>query len=370
MDPEIIDLQDSNGELSFTLKNVDVSIANSLRRVILSEIKSIGFVTLPYDKNQATFLKNTTRLNNEILKQRISCLPTHIKEVDDFPSDQYIIEVNEKNEDSIIKYVTTEHIKIKNVLNDSYLDRSEVEKIFPKNEETGYYIDIVRLRPQISDTIKGEQLHFTCKFSKVNPRDDGCTYNVVSSCTYQNTKDEVKAKSIWDKLELKLKKDNETSENITLQKNNFMAIEACRQYIKDSYDFIIESVGVYKNKPILIMGIEQLINKFKIFNELIEKDELVIQTAQVNIENGYDIILENEDYTLGKPIEYMLYTKYFQKEKTLNFCGFRKNHPHDKYSVIRLGFFESKGNVDIYNMLRDVCIDLIEIYTKIKGYIV
>ena len=370
MDPEIIDLKDSNGELIFTLKNVDVSIANSLRRIILSEIESIGFVTLPYDKNQATFLKNTTRLNNEILKQRISCLPTHIKDVDEFPTDQYIIEINEKNEDSIIKYVTTEHMKIKNVLNNSYLDKSEVEKIFPKNEETGYYIDIVRLRPQISDTIKGEQIHFTCKFSKVNPKQDGCTYNVVSSCTYENTKDEPKAKTIWEKIETKLKKENETTENISLQKSNFMAIDACRNYIDDSFDFTIESVGVYKNKSILVMGIERLINKFKTFNEIIEKDELVIQTAQVNIENCYDVILENEDYTIGKPIEYMLYTKYFKKEKTLNFCGFRKNHPHDKYSVIRLGLFESKETVEIYNILRDVSIDLIELYTKMKGYVV
>ena len=110
--------------------------------------------------------------------------------------------------------------------------------LFPKNEETGYYIDIVRLRPQISDTIKGEQLHFTCKFSKVNPKQDGCTYNVVSSCTYENTKDEPKAKTIWEKIETKLKKENETGENISLQKSNFMAIDACRHYIDNSFDFV------------------------------------------------------------------------------------------------------------------------------------
>lgn len=370
MDPEIFDLNNKNGVLNFTLKNVDVSIANSIRRFILSEIPSIGFVTLPYEKNQATFQKNTTRLNNEILKQRISCIPTYITDVDGFPVDQYIIEVDETNDDSIIKYVTTENIKIKNTLNDTYLDRSEVEKIFPKNPQTGYYIDIVRLRPEISETIKGESLKFTCKFSKVIPKIDGCTYNVVSSCTYQNTKDEAKAKTIWDKIESKLKQENETTDNIRLQKNNFMAIDGCRHFIKDSFDFAIESVGVYENKTILKMGINGMISKFKVFIGLLEKDEVIIQNAQVDIDNSYDIILDNEDYTLGKPIEYMIYTKYFQKEKTVTFCGFRKNHPHDKYSVIRLTFNEKKETVDIYNVLNDVCADLIELYTKILGYVV
>jgi DNA-directed RNA polymerase subunit L len=370
MDPEIFELNNKNGVLTFTLKNVDVSIANSIRRFILSEIESVGFVTLPYEKNQATIHKNTTRLNNEILKQRISCIPVHIKDISDFPSDQYVIEVNEKNEDSIIKYVTTEHIKIKNVLNNTYLERSEVEEIFPKNEQTGYYIDIVRLRPEISDTIKGESLHFTCKFSTVSSKKDGCTYNIVSSCTYQNTKDEAKSKTIWDKIETKLKQENELTDSIRLQKSNYMAIDACRNFIKDSFDFSIESVGIYDNKKILVMGINGMIKKFRTFIELLNKDQVIVQPAQVDIENSYDIILDNEDYTLGKPIEYMIYTKYFQKEKSITFCGFRKNHPHDNYSVIRVASNESKEIVDIYNILNDVCSDLIELYTKIKGYVV
>ena len=369
MTPEILDLKERAGDLTFTLKNVDVSIANSLRRIIISEIPSIGFITSPYEKNQSTFVKNTTRLNNEILKQRLACVPCHITDVDAFPTDQYIIEVNEYNDDSIIKYVTTEHIKIKNVMTGTYLDRDDVEKIFPKNPVTGYYIDIMRIRPEISDTIKGEALHFTCKFSKVSPKIDGCTYNIVSSCTYQNTRDVVKSKSVWDKLETKLRAENETDDNIRVQKGNYEAIDACRNFLDNCFDFTIESVGVYANKTILVMGIDAMVGKFNTFISLLEKDEVVVEPAQIDIDHGYDIILANEDYTLGKPIEYMLYTKYFQKGKALTFCGFRKNHPHDNYSVIRIAGKEKMETPVIYNMLRDVCIDLIETYAKIRGQI-
>jgi hypothetical protein len=34
--------------------------------------------------------------------------------------------------------------------------------------------------------------------------------------------------------------------------------------------------------------------------------------------NCYDVILENEDYTLGKAVEYMLYTKFYEGLQTLS----------------------------------------------------
>ena len=44
--------------------------------------------------------------------------------------------------------------------------------------------------------------------------------------------------------------------------------------------------------------------------------------SENTIENCYDIILENEDYTMGKVIEYILYEK---REEIASYCGFKKN---------------------------------------------
>ena len=77
--------KEENDTLHFTLKGINVSIANGLRRVILSDIPIVGFKGFPHENNDINIHKNTTRLNNEILKQRISCIPIHkIK-----PSDTY-----------------------------------------------------------------------------------------------------------------------------------------------------------------------------------------------------------------------------------------------------------------------------------------
>ena len=72
--------QEKNGILSFTIENVNVSFVNAIRRTILSDIPTLAFNCFPHDKNDANFIKNTTRLNNEILKQRLQCIPIHIND--------------------------------------------------------------------------------------------------------------------------------------------------------------------------------------------------------------------------------------------------------------------------------------------------
>ena len=85
--------KNGNGDmLSFTLRGVNVSIANAIRRTILSDINTVVFRTTPNEKNKATIIANTSRLNNEIIKQRLSCIPIHIKDYDDFPFKNYIME--------------------------------------------------------------------------------------------------------------------------------------------------------------------------------------------------------------------------------------------------------------------------------------
>ena len=64
---------ESGDIMYFQIQDVNYSIANALRRTILADIPVLGFKTFPHNENEANFIKNTTRLNNEILKQRLSC---------------------------------------------------------------------------------------------------------------------------------------------------------------------------------------------------------------------------------------------------------------------------------------------------------
>jgi len=81
--------------------------------------------------------------------------------------------------------------------------------------------------------------------------------------------------------------------------------------------------------------------------------------------NCFDIILENEDYTIGKVIEYMLYAKFYET-KILKFCGFKKMHHHDSDSIIRVAYTDAIDKSTIKGNLKE-CIDGAKnIYLKIK----
>jgi len=72
--------------------------------------------------------------------------------------------------------------------------------------------------------------------------------------------------------------------------------------------------------------------------------------------NSYDIILENEDYTIGKVIEYMMYIKYFEGLGILSFCAFKKYHPHNTDSLIRIAYKEATSRETIIDNIRE-CIE-------------
>ena len=85
MNPQVeLNSRHNDEMLLFTLSGVNVSLANAIRRTILSDIPLVVFRTTPYEQNKANIIANTSRLNNEILKQRLSCIPIHIKDIDDF----------------------------------------------------------------------------------------------------------------------------------------------------------------------------------------------------------------------------------------------------------------------------------------------
>ena len=359
---ELIDTNDDS--FSFTLSNVNVSIANALRRTILSDIPILVFRTTPYEKNKCNIITNTSRLNNEIIKQRLSCIPIHIKDIDEFPLKNYIMEVNVENKTDSILFVTSENFIIKDIVSDKVLSPDKIKEIFPPDETTGYFIDFVRLRPRISDEIPGEKLHLTCEFDIGNAKEDGM-FNIVSTCSYGFTEDKnlqdielVKKKQTW-------KDEGKNEKEIDFETANWRLLEAKRIYIKNSFDFNIQTIGIYSNNEIVDLACRILVGKLNELDILIEKDELEIKNADTTMLNAFDIILENEDYTIGKVLEYFLFVKFYETN-LLTYCGFKKLHPHDNYSIIRVAYKEPVEKSNIKGNLKESIEDAIQIFTVLR----
>ncbi len=157
-------ISEENGTLRFTLKGVDHSIANALRRTILSDIPTVAFRVFPHDANEATFEVNTSRLNNEILKQRLGCIPVHIGD-HTLPHRALVVEIDVTNDTESVLYVSTEHFAVKDTSTDKYLDKQATRKMFPPDPLTGDYIIFARLRPKLSNEVPGEALKVRAKLS-------------------------------------------------------------------------------------------------------------------------------------------------------------------------------------------------------------
>ena len=373
MDPVVKNLSEDAGALYFTLNGVEMSFANALRRTMLSEIPTIVIETDTYEKNQCNILINTGRLHNEILKQRLSCIPihtTHLRDTEDQKAlpGNYQLMVDVKNDTDNIIYVTTEDFKLRDKKTGTVLSHEEQEKLFPglfpKNVQTQSYIDFARLRPKVGIEIEGEQLSLIADFS-VNIAKESSMFNVVSKCAYGNTPDKDKAVTVWDKVEAKLRADGETDSDIKFQKENFRILDTQRHFIPNSFDFVVETVGVYDNREIITKACVVLQNKFIDMVQMVDSGVVSILTSETTMDHCYDIHLEDEDYTMGKIIEYLMYTKFYEKQGVLSFCGFKKFHPHDTKATVRVAFKTKNEKSMVGNLLREVCVDAQQVFKDI-----
>lgn len=357
----------NSNAMYFTLSGVNVSIANALRRTLLSDIPIAIFRTTPHEENKAKIITNTTRLNNEIIKQRLGCIPIHIKNPENVPLNNYLLEVNVENTTDSTMYVTTKDFVIKDLTTNKPLSEKTIREIFPpfSSPKGDYYIDFVRLRPKVSDDLPGEKIHLTCELSIGTAKENGM-YNSVYTCSYGLTQDEDEVEITLSKLIQGWKSEGKTEKEIDFETKNWKLLGALRICKKDSFDFVLETIGIYDIDELLQIACDVLIKRFNELDEIIQKDELEINISQNTMANCFDVILKNEDYTLGKVIEFMLYSKFYEQMKILTFCGFKKSHPHDDDSVIRLAYNDPVDKSVIKGHMIECVKESIHVFTKMK----
>lgn len=389
-------------QFTFTLESCDVSIANAIRRIILSDINQYVFKTFPHAENRANFTVNTTRLHNELLKQRLGCIPIHhLHTIDGFQNDykNYVVEVDVKNDTDTIRYVTTEDFKVKKVKNIEksggsiddddtvydYLSESAVQKIFPPDSISGQYIEFARLLPKLSSNATGgEALAFTCTLEISNAKFDGM-YNVAHTCAYNCTPDEKEIEKQWKVKEKALREGFESSssassvsEQLAHAKKNWELLDAQRIFVPDSFDFIIETVGVYTNVQLVTKACDIMIKKCeKLLADMEHSSSTssssigvknIIEFAHelTTMKHAFCINLIGEDYTLGKVVEYLLFSNYYNKaDGIVSFCGFKKPHPHSLDSFIIVAFKEATELSKVQEHVSKVVTECISIFKSL-----
>lgn len=363
MEPVLSDLLETGDVMEFRLSGIHVCFANAIRRTILSEIPVTCIRTETEAVNHCLITKNTSRLHNEIIKQRLSSIPVHTTELDLLPG-KYTLEVTKVNDTDNMIFVTSEDFRLRSKESGNIITREETAKIFPSNELTNQYMDFVRLRPKYSDTLLGEELALTAEFSVSNAKENSM-FNVVSKCSYSNTLDPVRGEAAWELVKDKMRSESATEAEIEFQKQNFKLLDAQRYFVEQSFEFILQTIGIYDNQTLVKMACSVLQKKMLIMIDGLEADTVPIQHSESTMQNSMDVVLEGEDYTLGKILEYIMYERYYMGERTLSYCGFKKFHPHNTESILRFAFHDKTKKSGLKKLLHASCVEAHALFTQI-----
>jgi len=337
----------NNNKLTFEIKNIDVSILNSIRRIILSEIPNVAFEFEPYniDNQKIIIDKNTCPLHNEIIQQRLSMIPLNFTtdEIIDFETDKYNFVLKKKNKTDSIIDITTEHIEIFDDKNKKY-DEKFIRKIFPSNKITKDFILITKLKPNIINKENGNEISIEMKATKdIAKNYSGFGY--VSQCSYFNIIDEKQAQNVLEKKIQDGKLKGLNKEEIIELEQNFETLEKHRIFKKNEYDepshfeFTVESECRVKPGYLFYKAIDIIDEKLNLLIKNIYDDNIRFEKVE-NSKNMYNLSINNETHTLGNLIQSLLFNNFIREndKKDINYIGYNCPHPLENVMIIKIQF--------------------------------
>ena len=293
--------------LTFDVNNISHAFLNAIRRLIISDVPTLGFRTQYGKESDIVILKNTSSLHNEFLAHRISLVPVNYdsKKIESFEKDKLEFFIDVTNNTTKPMDVTTEHIQIRDLTRDPpvLLSKEVCRKFFPPNRITKDFILLNRLKANKgSSSEDGETLNITMK-ADYSPGKEHSRYCPTCVSIFTNRRDDEKIKL---ELEKRLKEKEiylqaQNGKNMTSEEKEdfiqtFMLGEADRYFLTDAegepnaFTFTIESDGRIMSHNIFdkaLFILEDRINKFMV--KIQEEEKMEIQKSNT-VMFSYDFI--------------------------------------------------------------------------------
>lgn len=319
------------GRATFEIHDVDLSIVNAIRRIIQSEVQTVGFLGEPADESTIKVHSNNGPLHNEFISHRVGLIPIQFPEEEihayEDGSLRIELDVHHDKTGGMRNVTTHDFIAFRN---DTQVPTKDLVKMFPVNHITKDPVLITKLRT-------GEHLHLTASAIK-NAGKKHASFSPVSLCTFFYKQDDATAAS--------------------LEKNDILSQE--RAYIKNEFGdptvfvFSLESESGISPKYLIAESLEILMKKLddarsNIINRVDEDSTENGQPASVSItkkddvENTFEILFRNEDDTLGAFLQSLLHTDYVRRkmaigDRSLMYAGYFCPHPLDPSMILRISF--------------------------------
>lgn len=379
----------------FTLSPINVTYANTLRRLILTGVGTVAFrsdMTSTGSTTDVIVKRNDTPMTNEMLADRIGLIPIHITEPLTWKDDKYIFNLKVGGDKDKTTYVTASDFKIFEVTTQNQENQEiaepiaiPTERFFPPNPITGSTCLIATLQPGFGPN--QQFIEITAKATKGNGREHA-RFSPVSQCSYEYTldTDPVRIEEMFENWLTVAKKSGGIEKgserhNELRREFNTMQIKHCFKVNEKgepySFDFTIESVGVLPVEYIVEKACEvgeNMCSRYVNINQMditSKKkynipDELSVTSSDSRI-IGYDFLFRGHDHTLGNLLQTWLTEHHIEGNANpkITYAGYSVPHPLRDEMVLRIGVEDgemmtalqavaeaSKGCVDMFQTMR------------------
>jgi DNA-directed RNA polymerase subunit L len=330
---KLISFNNSDNILEFELNNnnsdIDISLANAIRRIVLSELNIIAV-----DKNRIKFNINDTYLNNDFLSHRLELIPIH-NNILNFDKIKFTFNKTNNTDQNINVYVK-DFIAIN-------IDTQE--NIINFSPNPNILLSIIK---------PNKSLDFEFFLIQNIAKNSTSAFTPVSCISYHFKHDDNKINKELTKF-----KTNE-------DKNKFRLTHSDKLFLTNDnnlplcFIFKIESLNIISTKDIIPSAINVLINKLNKFITNIQNEELVINRANIS-KVSFDIHIHNEDDTLGNILQSYLY-----QDKDIEFVGYDIPHPLYKIVLLRIALHNNNDKDHIKNTIINNINNLISLLNKLN----
>ena len=339
------------------------TVANVLRREILVGVPTVGFRTEPAEKSEVLIQENTTPLVNEMLAHRIGMIPIRANP-SEFAPERYEFHIHVENKEKTMRDVTASDFVIIERNPEDPTDEGHpipTETFFPPDPITGETCLITRLRPQWNRSSGGaavnEKLVLKAK-ACISTGKENIRWSPVAQCSFENTLDESVERQTqmfhkWLEVSKKIPDPSVVgSERIAeLQREyNTMEIQRCFRVDAETgepndFTFYIESVGILPVPEIVRLGIDALIRKLTVYQDLDGELPASVQIRHANTQFPcVEFLFDHESHTLGTLLQHYLIDLHHVEGGTedpkITYAGYDPGHPLRHEMSLKVGIHQ------------------------------
>jgi DNA-directed RNA polymerase subunit L len=343
---------------AFTLAPTHVAYANTLRRMCMSHVASVGFRADMTEQGTTTDVvvkTNSTPMTNEMLAHRVGLLAIHIQQPETWDSKRYKFVLHKVNTTDQLMDVCAEDFRIIDTTREDAVPQP-ASQFFPPHPVTRSTALIAVLKPQMPGG-EPEEIHIEAT-ATVGVGRENARFIPTCQCAYAYTPDTnpdnlKRAFESW-LGRVKMIGNPEALEQDLPKKQallrEFNSLERQRCYVKSesgepySFDFTVESRGVLPPEYIVMKAIEagmQMCEKYT--GEVLPSDVTVVP-YDGNF-RAIDFYFQKHDHTFGHMIQAWLDANRVGNGQ-ITFAGYDIPHPLRDEMVLRIGV-EGSENAEV-----------------------